>query len=77
MIDEPDHPSASMRAAVEQLTATNVVMAEWAASALENSPSLVERLELMGYDVRGKSHGAVVEVLKHPPTRAPTHVEDC
>jgi len=70
MGDEPDDLSEGVRAAEEQLTATNVLLAEWTACALEDSPALIERLERMGYEVRGKSRGDVVEVLKHPPTRS-------
>lgn len=69
MSDEPDDPPQDMRAAEEQLTATNVLLAEWTACTLEDSPPLVERLEQMGYDVGGKSREAVAEVLKRPPTR--------
>lgn len=72
MSDEPDDASEGVRAAEEQLTATNAVLAEWTACTLQDSPALVERLEQMGYDVRGKSREAVAEVLKHPPTRPVT-----
>lgn len=76
MSDEPDAASEGMRAAEEQLTATNVLLAEWTACTLEDSPALIERLEQMGYEVRGKSRGAVVEVLKQPPTRPAARAKD-
>lgn len=76
MSDESDDPSECMRAVAKQLTATNVLLAEWTACALENSPALVENLEQMGYDVRGKSREAAAEALKHPPARSAAHVND-
>jgi hypothetical protein len=76
MSDKPDDPSDDMRAAEEQLTATNVLLAEWTACTLENSPALIERLERMGYDVRGKSRDDVAAVLKHPPTRLNSRTND-
>ncbi|WP_267360064.1 MULTISPECIES: hypothetical protein [unclassified Methylobacterium] len=69
MSDQPNDPLADMKAAEDQLTATNVALAEWTARKLEDSSALIERLEQMGYDVCGKSREAVAEVLKHPPTR--------
>lgn len=76
MSDKPEDLSNDMRAAEEQLTATNVLLAEWTACTLENSPALIERLERMGYDVRGKSRDDVAEVLKHPPTRLTSRTID-
>ncbi|MGH1574267.1 hypothetical protein ACRAWG_31040 [Methylobacterium sp. P31] len=76
MSDEPDDPPEAMRAALDQLAATNVLLAEWTACALEDSPTLIERLENMGYEVRGKSREGVVEVLKQPPSRPATRVND-
>jgi hypothetical protein len=69
MNDEPDDLPEVMRAAQDQLAATNVLLAEWTACALEESPPLIERLEKMGCEVRGKSREGVVEVLKRPPSR--------
>ncbi|GJD92660.1 hypothetical protein BHAOGJBA_6216 [Methylobacterium hispanicum] len=54
----------------ERLEGTNTLLAEWAACATQNSPSLIERFEAMGYAVRGKSHDEVAEVLRRPPERA-------
>lgn len=69
MSNEPGDALDEVRAVEERLATTNVLMAEWAACKLENTPSLVERLEQMGYQVRGKSREAVEEVLKNPPSR--------
>ena len=56
----------------EQLSKTNEVLAEWAARSACESDRLIERLERMGYAVRGKSEAEIAEVLKHPPTRPGT-----
>ena len=69
MSNEPGDALDEVRAVEERLATTNVLMAEWAACKLESTPSLVERLEQMGYQVRGKSREAVEEVLKNPPSR--------
>lgn len=69
MKEETDDASDAQKAATEQLANTNKLLAEWSASSADDSPVLVERLEQMGYEVRGKSREAVAEVLKHPPTR--------
>jgi hypothetical protein len=47
----------------------NALLAEWAACSAAKSEPLLERLEMMGYEVRGKARDEVTEVLKHPPTR--------
>ncbi|ACL58576.1 hypothetical protein [Methylobacterium nodulans] len=60
----PPDPSAD-------LDSMNMWLAAWAAASAEESPSLIERFEAMGYEVRGKSRDEVAEVLRHPPTRAP------
>ena len=52
----------------ERLNDTNALLAEWAACSAETSAPLIDRLEALGYAVRGKSREAVTEVLKHPPT---------
>jgi hypothetical protein len=67
--DKTDDASSDLKAATERLVDTNELLAEWAAASTEDSPALVERLERMGYEVRGKSREDVSEVLKHPPTR--------
>jgi hypothetical protein len=54
---------------LDRLTTTNALLAEWAACSAEQSPPLIERLEAMGYAVRGKSHEEVAEVLRRPPER--------
>jgi hypothetical protein len=59
----PDHHASA------NLAAMNARLAEWAACSAEESPSLVERFEAMGYEVRGKSREEIAEVLRHPPTR--------
>lgn len=69
MSDKTDDASSDPKAATEQLADTNELLAEWAAASTEDSPALVERLERMGYEVRGKPRDEVAEVLKHPPTR--------
>ena len=46
----------------------HALLAEWAACSAETSAPLIDRLEALGYAVRGKSREAVTEVLKHPPT---------
>ena len=53
----------------EQLSKTNVALAEWAARSASDSEQLIERFERMGYEVRGKSEDEIAEVLKKPPTR--------
>ena len=58
-----------VKAAEARLADINALLADWAACAIEESAPLVERLEALGYAVRGKSHDEVVEVLKHPPAR--------
>jgi hypothetical protein len=67
--DKTDDTLSDPKAATEQLADTNELLAEWAATSTEDSPALVERLERMGYEVRGKSRDEITEVLKHPPTR--------
>ena len=52
----------------ERLADANALLAEWAACSAEASAPLIDRLEALGYAVRGKSREAVAEVLKHPPT---------
>lgn len=69
MSNEPRDPLKDVRAAEEQLATTNVLLAEWTACKLDDSPALIERLERMGYEVHGKSREAITEMLKHPPTR--------
>ena len=54
----------------EQLAKTNDVLAEWAARSACASDSLIDRIEGMGYEVRGKSEDEIMEVLKNPPTKA-------
>ena len=39
----------------EQLSKTNIALAEWAARSASESDALIERFERMGYDVRDKS----------------------
>lgn len=54
----------------ERLEDTNALLAEWAACSADASAPLIERLEALGYAVRGKSREEVAEVLRHPPGRA-------
>jgi hypothetical protein len=56
----------------EDLEAMNAALADWAARSASDSDALVERFEAMGYAVRGKSEEEIAEILRHPPTRAPT-----
>ena len=51
------------------LAKANDVLAEWAARSAADSEALIERLDALGYDVRGKSEDDVAEVLRHPPTK--------
>jgi hypothetical protein len=67
--DKTNHVSSDQEAATKQLADINELLAEWAASSTEDNPALVERLEQMGYEVRGKSRETVTEVLKHPPSK--------
>lgn len=53
----------------ERLEQINALLAEWTACSADASAPLIERLESMGYAVRGKSREAVAEVLRHPPGR--------
>ncbi|MBB5760460.1 hypothetical protein HNR01_000055 [Methylorubrum rhodesianum] len=53
----------------EQLSKTNIALAEWAARSASESDALIERFERMGYDVRDKSVDEVTEILKKPPTK--------
>lgn len=71
MSEADDDAVQQVEAAERRLATMNALLAEWAACAVEESAPLVERLEALGYAVRGKSHEAVAEVLRHPPTRAP------
>ena len=70
MTEEPVDPVRDLREVERRLAETNALLAEWTACSAERRPSLIERLEQMGYDVRGKSREAIAEVLKHPPTQA-------
>lgn len=54
------------------LEQVNDILAEWAARSASNSAALIDRLEAMGYDVRGKSEAEIAETLHRPPTRAAT-----
>ncbi|GJD59598.1 hypothetical protein [Methylobacterium dankookense] len=53
----------------ERLESTNALLAAWAASSIEESGPLIERLEALGYDLRGKSREEIEAALKAPPTR--------
>lgn len=57
--------------APSRLSATNDLIAAWAARTAADSASLIERFERMGYAVRGKSEDEIAEVLRHPPGQAP------
>ena len=61
-------PEGAIDASAERLASMNEMLAEWAACAAADSPSLIDRFEKMGYQVRGKSQEEVAEVLKHPPS---------
>nr|WP_298961886.1 hypothetical protein [uncultured Methylobacterium sp.] len=68
-----DHPSdASSGVTSRQLSAMNEQLSTWAACSADESPTLIEQFEAMGYEVRGKSREQVAEVLRHPPTRPHT-----
>lgn len=69
--DADDDAVQRMRAAEVRLAEMNKLLAEWAACAVEESEPLIERLEAMGYAVRGKPHEEVAEILRHPPARPP------
>lgn len=56
----------------DDLPEVNAELAEWAARSASGSDALIERLEGLGYAVRGKSEDEVSEILKHPPTGRPT-----
>ncbi len=68
MVTETDRAATDNSA--ERLEDTNALLAEWAACSAEASAPLIERLEALGYAVRGKSREEVAEVLRHPPGRA-------
>ena len=55
----------------EDLQAVNAALAEWAARSATESDALIERLEAMGYAVRGKAEAEISEILRHPPARPP------
>ncbi|AWN45397.1 hypothetical protein DK419_02915 [Methylobacterium terrae] len=57
------NPSAELHTMNERLAA-------WAACTAEDSPTLIERLEAMGYAVRGKTREEVEAALRCPPTQA-------
>ena len=63
MADKTDDASTAQKAATDQLADTNDLLAEWAAASTEDSPALVERLEQMGYEVRGKSQEEVARLI--------------
>ena len=69
MTGAQDDPVQHVKAVEAELAATNDLLAEWTACAAEESAPLIERLEEMGYEVRGRSHEAVAEALRHPPRR--------
>ena len=54
--------------ASDDLPKVNAALAEWAARSATESDALIERLEGLGYAVRGKSEDEISEILKHPPT---------
>lgn len=68
MVTETDR--AATEDPAERLEDTNALLAEWAAYSADASAPLIERLEALGYAVRGKSREEVAEVLRHPPGRA-------
>ncbi len=68
MVMETDRAATDNPA--ERLEDTNALLAEWAACSADASSPLIERLEALGYAVRGKSREEVAEVLRHPPGRA-------
>lgn len=69
MTTESNDAVQHVRAAEARLAEMNTLLAQWAASSVEESAPLVERLEGLGYAVRGKSREEVAEVLRHPPTQ--------
>ncbi|GJE60394.1 hypothetical protein [Methylobacterium trifolii] len=52
----------------DKLEATNAVLSEWAARTAADSDALIDRLEGLGYAVRGKSEAEIAEILRRPPT---------
>lgn len=66
---DPD-PHADRPAA--DLEPMNDLLAAWAARSAATSAALIDRLETMGYEVRGKSEDEIAEVLHRPPARKPT-----
>ena len=63
------HDATADGTPAERLEDTNALLAEWAACSAEESEPLVERLEALGYEVRGKSREEVEAALRNPPTR--------
>jgi hypothetical protein len=61
---QDDHPEAD-------LERVNDLLAEWAARTAATSAALIDRLEAMGYAVRGKSEAEIADVLHRPPTGRP------
>ncbi|WP_210032126.1 hypothetical protein [Methylobacterium sp. PvR107] len=61
---QDDHPEAD-------LERVNNLLAEWAARSATTSAALIDRLEAMGYAVRGKSEDEIADVLHQPPTGRP------
>lgn len=53
------------------LKEVNAALSEWAARSTTESDALIERLEAMGYAVRGKSESEITDILRHPPARPP------
>jgi hypothetical protein len=65
----PGHPTRGTEEPVERLASMNALLAEWTACSATQSEPLIDRLEGMGYEVRGKTRDEVTEVLKHPSTQ--------
>lgn len=68
MATDREHGEAADETPAERLESVRALLAEWAASSAEESGPLIERLEALGYAVRGKSREEIAEILKAPPS---------
>ena len=51
----------------DKLAETNALLAEWAARSATDSAPLIDRLEALGYPVRGRSEDEIAAILRAPP----------
>lgn len=71
MVAIPDtQPGSQGDPSPPDLGQVNDILAEWAARSAATSTALIDRLEAMGYEVRGKPEAEIAEILHRPPTRA-------